>query len=60
MSTKTGFALRQSTGNDDALDEELATVDQFGTATMERVSPWASYRTENVPRLYGTIKQNVQ
>ncbi|CCU76433.1 endonuclease/reverse transcriptase [Blumeria hordei DH14] len=47
MSTKTGFALRPSAGNADALNEKLATVDLFGTAPIEKSSPWTSYWIEN-------------
>ena len=60
VSTKTGFALRPSAGNADALNEKLETVDLFGTAPIEKASPWTSYRIKNVPRFYGTINQNLQ
>ena len=58
--TKTGFALRPSAGNANALNERLKTVDLCGTAPIEKASPWTSYRIKNVLRFYGKINQNMQ
>ena len=56
-SRNTRFALRPSAGNADALNKKLETVDQFGTALIEKASPWTPYMSENIPRFCGTINQ---
>ncbi|CCU75642.1 reverse transcriptase [Blumeria hordei DH14] len=56
----TGFAFCPSTSHTDDLAEKVNSVGVFGNASIERASPWASYRIENVPRNYGTLNENLQ